>query len=347
MRHALAEAIWKNKLAIADTVTTTYFKRRPEMLERWGEVGIKRCTEDAAYHLSYLAESIRFNFPVLFVDYVAWAKVLLHALRIPESDLREHLELLPDALAKHLSHESADFASETVRQAVAALPGLPVEIPTFLHEDSPYSALTRRWLDLILAHNAREARQLIMEASVNGTPVSDLYQHVFTPTLHEIGRLWQTRQIDEADEHYCSQVTQSALAMLAPYTQTASRRKSIIGFCVANEQHEMGIRIVLDCFATQGWDTVCLGANLPARNMEQLLRKWMPDAVALSATMTYHLSSVADTVAAIKSARVEKSPRILVGERPFNICPGLREHVGADFTAQSCSGALGFLHVNL
>src|SRR5690606_8193070 len=104
-----------------------------------------------------------------------------------------------------------------------------------------------------------------------GTPLIEIYQHILTPALREVGRMWQRRLINEAEEHYCSQITEALLAMLSANVQPARQKKTVLGFCVEGEHHDIGIRLALDCFALQGWDAVCFGANLPARNIPSTL----------------------------------------------------------------------------
>jgi methanogenic corrinoid protein MtbC1 len=191
-------------------------------------------------------------------------------------------------------------------------------------------------LDLLLQHRAVDARRALLDASDRGVALVDIYQHVLTPAMYEVGRLWQTRQINEAEEHYCSHVTQTTLAILTSEVNTPRIRRAVVGLCIGQERHEVGIRMVTDCFALHGWDAVCLGSNVPGRNIESILGTWNPDVVALSATMTYHLAELNEVIRAIKNTR-GKSPYVVVGGRPFNLCPGLAERMGANASAASCS----------
>ena len=200
--------------------------------------------------------------------------------------------------------------------------------------------MAKTWLELLLAHKTREARTLLIKEVENGTPVPEIYQHVLTPCLQEVGRLWQNRTINEAEEHYCAQTTEMALALLSAYREGVPKRRAVVGFCVSNEQHEIGIRLLMDCLSLHGWDTVSFGSNVPHANIERILLMWKPDVVAISATMTYHLKDVKAAVAAVRDAKVPKTPKILVGGRPFSICADLWKGVGADLSAQSCSEAV-------
>ena len=340
MREQLANSLVAHRQIIAEIVTREYFEFRPELKQKWGEVGLKRCSEDTAYHISYLAESIRFDFPILFVDYLGWTKILLASLRINENDLRQNLEILKAVLASRLTPPEIALTNATIDAGLKALPTLPGEVPTFLDQKAPHFELAQKWMELMLRHQAREARRMIIDSIRGGISLADIYQYVFTPALYEVGRLWQTRKISEAEEHYCSQLTQTMLAILSQEFSPVRVGRSVVGFSVGNEMHEIGIRLVTDCFANHGWDAVCLGSNVPTRNIDGLLRTWAPDVVAISATMTYNLAEVQAAVTAVNNANVSSKPKILVGGKPFNLCPELGPRMGADITADGCAQIL-------
>lgn len=334
----IANSLIEHKGALAKWVTDRYFQAHPELAAQWGNAGKQRCMEDAAYHFAYLAEAIRFNFPVLFTDYVGWSKILLYSLNIRGEHLEDHLSLLVPAIENIFSSQTAEVARPFVDRALAEFPHMPSTQPTFLLETNPHLDLARKWLETLLKQQARESRQLIRDSiQQNIATIPELYEFVFTPSLQEIGRLWQLREISEAEEHYCSQATETMVAMLSAQFEPRRIRKTIVGFCVGNEFHEIGLRFVVDCFTMHGWDAVSLGSNVPTRNIDRVLRIWEPDVIAISATMTYHLSEVEKAIEAIRAAEIPQKPRILVGGRPFNICPGLGERIGADASGCGCS----------
>ena len=164
MRQEVANKLVAGREIIAQIVTREYFEFRPELKQKWGEVGLKRCTEDTGYHVAYLAEAIRFDFPILFVDYLGWTKILLASLRISANDLRQNLEILKAVLASRFDAEETALAAQTIDAGLAALPTLPDELPTFFKSDEPHRELAEKWLELMLRHQPREGRRLIIEA---------------------------------------------------------------------------------------------------------------------------------------------------------------------------------------
>ena len=340
MHEEVANAVLGKKEAIAEQVTARHYAAHPEFEARWGEAGKKKCREDALYHLLYLAEAIRFDAEELFVDYVAWAKVLLISLQISERDLSENLEIVNSALEEVLSPEQFAVAGSFVAAGLRALPNLPSQTKTFLPEGAPHRDLAEKWLGHLLRHEPREARQLIFAAVKDGLPLQQIYAHVFAPVLHEVGRLWQRRKISEAEEHYCTEVTERVLAILSSEITAERVRKSVVGFAVEQEQHDVGIHLALDCFSMHGWDAVCFGKNVPTRNIPDLVTKWEPNVVALSVTMTYHLARVREVIRAIRALELKTRPKIIVGGRPFEICEDLAAKLGADASGKTCADVI-------
>ena len=67
--------------------------------------------------------------------------------------------------------------------------------------------------------------------------------------MRRIGELWHKGKITVDIEHYCTSVTQTAMAQLYPLIFEAKRKnKSILCACPGTELHEMGARMVADIF---------------------------------------------------------------------------------------------------
>ena len=92
--RAAAKAIEGQRGALAEATVAGDYARRATYLERYGSGGRDRYLQDAAYHLSFLADAVGTGCPSLFTDYVGWAKVLLTQLGIPAEDLAENLRCM-------------------------------------------------------------------------------------------------------------------------------------------------------------------------------------------------------------------------------------------------------------
>ena len=187
-----------------------------------------------------LATGIPVTFGVLTVDTPEQAKA--HALL---SKARQDLEHLP----------SRHDASLIVGEGATA-------------------TLARRYLEALLAGDRRRASQLILTQVEAGLSIKEVYLDVFQPVLREIGRLWHTNQITVAVEHFATAATQSTMSKLYRYLFTGEPRgRTMIATCVSGELHEVGMRMVADCFEMDGWDSYYLGANIPAVDVVATLRQ--------------------------------------------------------------------------
>ena len=193
--------------------------------------------------------------------------------------------------------------------------------------------LGRKYLDLLLDARRQEAMHVITSEVERGLPVGDAYVDVLQPVMYEVGRLWQTDEIDIATEHYVTAATQLLMARLFPQAMATRRiSRSMVGCCLGSELHELGMRMVCDVFEFEGWDTYFLGAITPTGSLVKVIRDRKPDLVCISATMAFGLPAIRTLIRELR-ATSDAPPRVMVGGLPFLINPDLATVVGADATA--------------
>jgi MerR family transcriptional regulator, light-induced transcriptional regulator len=193
-----------------------------------------------------------------------------------------------------------------------------------------------RYLAAIRAGSRRDALVVVDDAVRTGMDARTLYLQVFQPAMHEIGRLWQENRITVADEHLATAITQLAMSRL--YEELFGDRVDagplLVAACAQDERHELGLRMICDLLELDGWDTVFLGASVPVEDLVQMVLERRPEVVALSASITPHLSRVREAVQAIREAMPEGGPVIAIGGRAFAGDAALAERMGADLTAK-------------
>jgi MerR family transcriptional regulator, light-induced transcriptional regulator len=189
--HAQAsDAILVQRTEIALTLVEREFARHPELEQRYGKIGREKSLQDVGYHLSFLAQAVSLNNLAVFIDYVAWAKVMLSQRKVLASDLAFHLECLAEVLQEQLPAESSTRAIEFVGAAVRAMPEMPEDMPTFLQPGEPLSPLAHQYLEALRRGDRHLASTLVLAAVAAGASVKDIYLHVFQAAMYEIGRLW-------------------------------------------------------------------------------------------------------------------------------------------------------------
>jgi len=331
---SVSEAVRGQQFEIAAALVEREFTRRPGLAERYGSTGREESLQNAGYHVSFLAQALALNNQALFVDSIAWVKVMLAQRNVLASDLAFHLGCLAEVLRERLPPEAGALAAGFVTTAILAMPAMPEDLPTFLHKDAPLSPLAHQYFEALRRGERHLASQLVLAAVADGTSVKEVYLNVFQPAQYEIGRLWQTNRITVAEEHYCTAATQLIMSQLYPHIfASAKNGRTLVATCVAGDLHEIGVRMVADFFEMEGWNTFYLGANTPHSSVVATLVERSADVLAISATMSYHVDAVRDLILAVRQHPGTNHVKVLVGGYPFNRDGELWRKIGADGSA--------------
>jgi MerR family transcriptional regulator, light-induced transcriptional regulator len=340
MQDSAAEFIFSNRERIARSALGTDYKTCGEHTEGRQE---KRPHEDFEQHLLYLTEAVRFEAPELFIDYVEWCKIICASSQGSADEMRNALKRLKEIVDTKLPEEVASVATPHIERALEKFPSLPDSIPSKIDPETRHGRLVRDYLETLMTFERRRALAYILQLVGSGMPPCDLFDNVLTPALHEIGRLWQNGTINEAQEHFCAALTDQIVGVVSSEIHPRQQYETVVGFCVAGEQHSLGLRLILEAFATCGWNPIVVGANTPTRTLDWMVATWKPAVIAISASMTYHLREVAQAIASVRASTGDKCPKIIVGGRPFLIAPQLWRSIGADMTANSCEELMKFV----
>ena len=336
-----AQFIRQHQTELAETIVTRQYARQGEIWKPFGFPGRGKSVRDEGYHLTYLAEALTAADPVLFIEYLAWAKVLFAGLKFPDEVLPVTLEITRQVLAETCPVELQAAAVEYLDLGLQSLPGAPTTLKSFIAQDNPLEGLVQHYIAVLLRGARRSASKMVLDAVQQGIPIQSIYLHVFQPSQQEIGRLWQSNQISVAQEHFCTAATQLVMSQLYPSIfASAKKGRHLVATCVSGELHEIGARMVADFFEMDGWDTYFLGANTPLDSVLRTVAEREADILAISATMTFHVSKVTELIYALRQAGLDGRTKVLVGGYPFNIAPELWKMVGADGTASDAQQAL-------
>jgi MerR family transcriptional regulator, light-induced transcriptional regulator len=326
---------------LAQVITELHFRRHPELKQQYGDKGRQKCYEDAIYHISYLEQAVRISSSVLFSNYLDWARTMLKERGIPESDLIDNIAYMKEAIQQKLPEDDAQKLVEFIDTGLESLQSRPSRSKTFLKSGEPMVEEARTYLDLLLTGKRKKAAALIEELVEEGRSIRDIYEHIFQKTQYEVGALWQSNKISVAHEHYCTAATQLIMSSLYPRIFSMDRcGKKLVACSVADELHEIGIRMVSDFFEMEGWDTHYLGANMPDEHLIKLLNEEKPDILAISVTLPLHIERAATLIEKVRKDEKAGKIKIMAGGYPFRIVPNLWEKIGADASAGSAKKAI-------
>ncbi|MGD9345191.1 MAG: cobalamin-dependent protein [Candidatus Aminicenantes bacterium] len=340
--HKKASAIIrKHQQVLAEAVVDNQYERQPNFWIKFGERGRELSLRDVHYHFSYLTESILGQDVSVFAKYAEWMQQLFAGLGFPDDTVRVTLECLRTSLEDSLPEDLFAIADAHIEEGLTQTQKPSSAAPSHLEESAPLYALTKKYLDALLAGEKHTASRLILDAVEKGTNIKDIYLEVFQRSQYEIGRLWCMNKISVAQEHYSSAATQLIMSQLYPRIfATEKIGRGLVAACVNSELHEIGIRMVADFFEIEGWDTYYMGANTPAASIIQAIENTHPHILALSATMPFHQSLLQETIAKIRAADSDGGVKIIVGGHALNASNNLWKQVGADGYAANAEEAV-------
>jgi MerR family transcriptional regulator, light-induced transcriptional regulator len=211
------------------------------------------------------------------------------------------------------------------------------------------SVVYHRYIEALLHGSYRRALRVCQAALNTGTTLNQLYLEVFHPALYEIGQLWERNRLSIAQEHIATAITRTVMAQV--HAIAASRlstrslfvsalNRKIITTCVSGEYHDIGIRMVADCFEIEGWRVYHLGANMPADDVVHLANHEQVHVLALSVTLNVHVPDAYEIIRQVRRSPIGSRIKVLVGGQPFNQVEGLYQKVEADLTAANACEAV-------
>ncbi|MEI7744312.1 MAG: cobalamin-dependent protein [Chloroflexota bacterium] len=192
--------------------------------------------------------------------------------------------------------------------------------------------------DVLLSDRPTAARVAVQTLLAGGRDPRSIYIDVLAPALEEVGVRWARGQITIAQEHLATTVVSSIMDALAPQLargQTLPHSIALAG--TSGELHVVGLDMVEDFLAGDGWETYNFGAATPAQGFVEFVAAIGADAVGLSTTLTTHLRAAEETIAALRL--LERPPFIIVGGQAYGDSDAVARAIGADAYARDARAA--------
>ena len=294
-----------------------------------------------AVRVEELAAAVAVNRPRLFISQVQWGKAVLEARGILPNTFRDSLVCLQEVLRSELPEHLRDLAAEYVDQALEAYDEPIAYLSSELATDTELGRLASTYLLALLEGDRRRASRLVLDSLDRGQDVRDLYLQVLLPAQQELGRMWLFGEINVAEEHFASQTTKSVMAqLLARVKLQPSNGKTMLAAAVAGNQHDIGLQAVADFFEMDGWKTISLGANVPTRDLVQVIDCFKVDLLGMSVSQTTQFEAVKTAIQAVRDGVRGEEIKVLLGGAALTDPDGLEKELGADFYAADAVGAV-------
>lgn len=220
---------------------------------------------------------------------------------------------LPDETLRSLDQATYEVAK---RDTVLSNPGMEVE--TYLE----------RCKSAVPELNRHELESTLREASVV-LSVPFFLERLIEPFMRWIGDSWHDGTIQIAHEHFASAAVRDILYRFSTQDTDAELPQIII--CAPNGNfHEIGALLAAGAATLEGWNTIYLGANLPALEICRVALEHHVHAVGLSSTFMDDPKRLIADVQELHDLLPAKCPIFIGGEAAQQNSEAL-EKVGAHF----------------
>lgn len=197
------------------------------------------------------------------------------------------------------------------------------------------------FIDALEKNDKGLTMKLCFEAVSNGEiTVPQLYEKILAPALNRL-------EADEADlddliwrEHAMSSIVRSIIEALYPQVLEERNRRglaidrSVLIFCPAREEHEIGARMVADFFLVLGYKVTYIGANTPEKTIIKAIERVKPDYLCISVSNPFNLFATRQLIENIRQ-KFGREMKIIVGGHAFSGKPDAVQQVKPDKVLQA------------
>jgi len=190
---------------------------------------------------------------------------------------------------------------------------------------------------LILGDEAG-AWTVVEQAMASGVEPERIYLEVLTPSLEQIGDLWESGEVSVAEEHQASAIVLRLIGRLGPRLRRRGRtRGSIVLGAPPGEQHGVAVALLGDLLRARGFRVHDLGADVPPESFaDAALRAERLIAVGIGATTRRNERNIR---AAIRAVRAAVNVPVVVGGAGISDLAHAKQ-LGADAFAAKAPAAL-------
>lgn len=296
--------------------------QEPEYFDALSQRVRKIIYRDTRYNIDYLYTAYVLQDQRIMNSYAVWLYKLMAGIlkELPPEQTEQyvihHLEAIRLAIPEAVTLEKQATLQALLEGAKASIRAYVRSGKAEQPHESRYEAEIAQYMDSLAKRDSRASVALVRSFREKGIPLADIYVEILSETMRRVGELWHTGKITVDAEHYCTSVTQTAMSQMYSEIFEAKRKnKTVLCACPGAELHEMGARIVADLFASDGWDSIFLGAAVPETYMIASIRENQPDLLTLSVSMPQHLIDCQQIVLRVR----EEFPKvkIAVGGKAF------------------------------
>jgi 5-methyltetrahydrofolate--homocysteine methyltransferase len=185
-------------------------------------------------------------------------------------------------------------------------------------------------MEKVIKGDQNGSRELVQKLLDSGENVKQIIDIALVPAMDIVGDRFQNQEFFIPELLVAARAMEGCLTLIQPLLAASDVKPAgvvIIG-TVKGDLHDIGKNIVAAMLKGAGFQIVDLGIDVDPAGFVEAVKQNKPDIVGLSALLTTTMKSMKDTVAAISSAGLRDSVKIIVGGAPLT--QEYADEIGAD-----------------
>lgn len=179
-----------------------------------------------------------------------------------------------------------------------------------------FAAHIQHLIDAFIGFDRARVERLLSPALAT-LPPELACEQLLLPLLREVGDRWHRGEVSVAAEHFGSSIVRGKILALLELMRHRSDDHRVVCACPPGEWHEIGLMMFAMQAASQGWEVVYLGANLPLEGLAEAARGTAgrrADLAALSIAQRHEPEALRQLLLAARAALPREAP-LLIGGR--------------------------------
>ena len=172
--------------------------------------------------------------------------------------------------------------------------------------------------------------ELTEQAIGEGLDPNEIIQEGFIPAMNEVGEKFGSGEIYVPEMLLAARAMKQGLEKVKPLLvdgQAKPSAKVVIG-TVQGDRHDIGKNLVAMMLEGAGFEVIDLGVDVAPERFAEAVEVHKPDCIGLSALLTTTMTSMEETIEALKRNGTRGTVKILLGGAP--VTQKFADEIGAD-----------------
>lgn len=151
-------------------------------------------------------------------------------------------------------------------------------------------------------------------------PLHQIYDHLITPVLHNIGELWEQGEISVAKEHLATQTVRDGIIRLQGIIRIPKEKiGNVLCLNFSDELHDIALKMIDHILENRGYKVLFTGQITPLVDIEQLFDVLKPKRVYISSTFVNDAATAQNEFNQICQISSDYKANVYIGGRGFDV----------------------------